>query len=110
MTGRIGTLENGIKGNEKELQRLRTEYLKAVKKMRLARRNNSELAFIFASKSFNQALRRMRYLRQFSEWKDRQSAVIAGKTAELKSRKRSLRRASVARTPCCRDKGRRNPP
>lgn len=90
MTGRIGTLENGIKGNEKELQRLRTEYLKAVKKMRLARRNNSELAFIFASKSFNQALRRMRYLRQFSEWKDRQSAVIAGKTTELKSQKEEL--------------------
>ena len=32
----------------------------------------------------------MRYLRQFSEWKDRQSAVIAGKTAELKSQKEEL--------------------
>ncbi len=50
----------------------------------------SGLAFVFASENFNQALRRMRYLRQFSRWKDRQSAAIDSKTSELKSQKESL--------------------
>lgn len=90
LTGQINSLESGIAGNEKELKRLREEYLKAVKKMRVARKNHSDLAFIFASESFNQALRRMRYLKQFSQWKDRQSAAIDGKTKELKQQKTEL--------------------
>ena len=90
LSGQISSLEKGISGNERELKRLRDEYLKAVKKMRVARKNNSDIAFIFASENFNQALRRMRYLRQFSEWKDRQSAAIAGKTEELKKQKGEL--------------------
>lgn len=90
LASRIGTIQTGIETNEKELERLRTEYLKAVKKMRLARKNNSDLAFIFASKSFHQALRRMRYLRQFSDWKDRQTAAIDGKTLELRQQKEEL--------------------
>lgn len=90
---RISGLEAGISTNEKELKRLKDEYLKAVKKMRLARRGNSTLAFIFASENFNQALRRMRYLRQFSEWKDRQSEVIGSKTKELKKQREGLAKA-----------------
>lgn len=74
LSGKISSLESGISGNEAELQKLRDEYLKAVKKMRSARKNRSALAFVFASDNFNQALRRMRYLRQFSEWRDRQTA------------------------------------
>lgn len=90
LTGKIDSLESDIASNEKELLKLRTEYLKAVKKMRVARKNNSDLAFIFASENFSQALRRMRYLRQFSSWKDRQSAAIGGKTKELKTQKELL--------------------
>ena len=90
LTGRISGLEKGISDNEKELQRLRDEYLKAVKKMRLARGGNSALSFIFSSDNFSQALRRMRYLRQFSEWKERQSGVIDSTTVKLRSQREDL--------------------
>lgn len=80
---RIGGLQGEISANEKELAKMRAEYLKAVKKMRTARKNTSALAFIFASENFNQAMRRIRYLRQFSQWKDRQTAAIKGKTDQL---------------------------
>jgi len=90
LTGQINSLESGISNNEKELSRLRDEYLKAVKKMRVAKKNNSDLAFIFASENFNQALRRMRYLKQFSRWKERQSAAINGKNKELKQQRTEL--------------------
>ena len=90
LNGEISTLQSAISTNEKELNRLREEYLKAVKKMRVARKQKSNLAFVFASENFNQALRRMRYLHQFSEWKDRQTAAIEGKTAELKKQQSAL--------------------
>ena len=89
---RITSLQTKISDNESHLANLRAQYLKAVKKMRATRRNASTLAFIFASESFNQALRRMRYLRQFSEWKDRQTEKIAAATSELKKQSTQLAR------------------
>lgn len=90
LDGQIGTLESEIGKNRSELDRLRAEYLKAVRKMRVARKNNSQLAFVFASKDFHQALRRMRYLRQFSRWKDRQSEAISTRTRALEDQGRQL--------------------
>lgn len=95
LNGRITGLEKNISDNEGELDKLRGEYLKAVKRMRTARRGNSALAFIFASENFNQALRRMRYLRQFSEWKDRQSAAIDSATMRLRGQKETLAKARI---------------
>lgn len=89
----ISQLEGSISKEEKELEGLRAEYLKAVKKMRVARKKNSDLAFIFASESFNEARRRMRYMREFSEWKDRRSGEILDKVETLKSQKSKLTQA-----------------
>lgn len=95
LTGKIGSLETGITKNESDLQKLRDEYLKAVKKMRVAQKNRSGLAFIFASDNFNQALRRMRYLKQFSAWKDRQSEAINQKISELRTQRDQLAQAKA---------------
>ena len=90
LNNRISKLEQDISSDEAELARLREEYLKAIKKMRVAGKNNSDLAFIFSSSSFNQAVRRMRYLKEFSEWKDRQSDAISSTIASLKKEKEGL--------------------
>lgn len=79
----ITAIGNEIIKNEAELKLMREEYLKAVKKMRLTKKNQSTLAFIFASENFNQAMRRIRYMRQFSDWKSRKSADIDEKIAQL---------------------------
>lgn len=89
----INGLETQITKNEKDLQSLRNEYLKAVKKMRLTRKNQSDLAFIFSSGSFNQAIRRVRYLKEFSKWKDRQVGEIQSKIIDLQSEKEALAKA-----------------
>ena len=86
----ISSLEKGIAKNEKDLETLRAEYLKAVKKMRTTRNNKSTLAFIFSAKSVHQATRRMRYLREFSEWRERQTGEINAKIADLKNQKEAL--------------------
>lgn len=90
LDNQITTLSGQIADNEKKLEQLRAEYLKAVKKMRTARGHSSTLAFIFSSDNFNQAMRRMRYLRQFSAWKDKQSAEINKKVALLTEQKKKL--------------------
>ncbi len=84
LNGQIGSLQGEISVGEKEVARMRQKYPEAVKKMRLKKGNRSALAFIFSSESFSQAMRRMRYLKQFSEWRDNQSALIAKKVGKLK--------------------------
>lgn len=94
----ITSLNGDIARNEKELQQMREEYLKAVKKMRLNRKNQSMLAFIFASDDFNQAMRRWRYLRQFSKWKERKSYEIDEKIMVLGKEKEQLAQAKESHT------------
>ncbi len=86
----IGGLQKNIADNEAKLEKLRKEYLKAVKKIRSKKKSNSNLAFIFSSGSFSQAMRRMRYLRQFAEWRDRQTGEIGKHVDALKKETQQL--------------------
>lgn len=92
---KIGGITGRIDKGEKDLARLRAEYLKAVKKMRIKKKQTSSLAFIFASKDFNEALRRMRYLRQFAAWRDKQSADIGKQIKALGYEKELLAQTRV---------------
>lgn len=91
----ISTLETSIDKEEKELEHLRGEYLKAVKKMRVAKKKSSELAFLFSAKNFNEAKRRMRYMKEFSAWKDKQSAEILSTVEALKANQQKLLQAKA---------------
>ena len=92
---KIGGITGRIDKGEKDLARLRAEYLKAVKKMRIKKKQTSSLAFIFASKDFNEALRRMRYLRQFAAWRDKQTADIGKQIKALGYEKELLAQTRV---------------
>ena len=89
----ITGLQKGIETNETELSRLREEYLKAIKKMRVTKKNKNMMAFLFSSKSMNEAMRRMRYLKEFSAWKSRQTDEINAKIIDLKHQKEALSKA-----------------
>lgn len=86
----ITRLESSIETHESDLGGLRDEYLKAVKKMRSARKRNSDLVFVFASKNMTEAGRRMRYLREFSDWRDRRSDEILNKVSILQHQRKGL--------------------
>ena len=94
---RIKNVEGEISREEMELSRLREEYLKAVKQMRIKKKSTSSLAFIFSSKDFSEAMRRMRYLKQFSEWRENRNAEINGKVRSLKSQKELLGRTKASK-------------
>ena len=91
----IGGLQKNIADNEAKLEKLRKEYLKAVKNIRSKKKSNSNLAFIFSSGSFSQAMRRMRYLRQFAEWRDRQTGEIGKHVDALKKETQQLAQSKV---------------
>ena len=86
----INVLEEDIKVQQNDLTLLREEYLKSVKKMRVARKRNSGLVFIFASKSLGEAKRRLRYMREFSAWRTRRNKEITGKINLLHDQRQQL--------------------
>lgn len=90
LSGKIGELESEISTKEENITRLREEYLKSVKKIRGKKKSKSMLAFIFSSGSFNQAVRRMRYLKQFSDWKEAKSAELKESVEKLKQQRDEL--------------------
>lgn len=79
-----------IENNNKELARLQENYLKAIKKIRSHRSPNNSLSFLLSSESFHQAYRRMRYLKEFSQWRERQSGEIKAIQAKLMQEKKQL--------------------
>lgn len=93
----IGRLNDSIAGLERHLQRLRDDYASAVRAMQSHRGSMNKLAFIFSSESFTQAYRRMRYLRQFSQWRDRRSEEIKEAHDNLSQRRAELARMHDAK-------------
>ncbi len=72
----IDSLTKEIDANEFRLALLRNNYLKAIKQLRMSKGKFNPLAFIFSSKNFSQAYRRLRYLQQFGRWRANKTAQI----------------------------------
>lgn len=90
LNSRIGTLEQQITEGKTQLASMRSRYFVAIKQMRLRQGSSSALAFIFSSSTFNQAMRRWRYLRQFAQWRRDQSAAITARVALLEKQQQEL--------------------
>ena len=75
---------------QKELDNKKTSYAKAIRNMGRQRNQYDELMFIFSAKSFDQSYRRMRYLKDYSNWRKRQAGEIVAKRQELDARQLQL--------------------
>lgn len=72
----IGITTDSIKILEKNLDSMRAAYIKALKQMQPHAGEMSMVTFIFSSKNFSEAYRRIRYLQQFSDWRNRKTSEI----------------------------------
>ncbi|MCJ8165629.1 peptidoglycan DD-metalloendopeptidase family protein [Pontibacter sp. E15-1] len=86
--GIVGALQN-------DLERLKKEYATMVYAASKTANSYNKLMFLFAADSFNQLVRRMRYLQQYSESRKKQveqidkvQAVLTGQLTILESKKR----------------------
>lgn len=72
-----------INNGQKTLSSLRARYVAVIKKMRVARKRAHPLAYIFASKNFYQAWRRLRYLQKFNDWRAAREKEINAEIEQL---------------------------
>lgn len=94
---RIRRLNDSITTGEKHLESLRQNYAQAVRKMRTRTTAFDQLMFLFSSSSFHEAYRRMRYLRQFAKWRDKQVEEIHLEMQNLERRKTDMLMLKEAR-------------
>ena len=83
-----------IKSLEQQLQELKDEYAKMIYFAYKNRSSYNTILFIFSSKDFNQAYKRLKYMQQYSEYRKQQAEMIimtqnklSQKVSELKVKK-----------------------
>lgn len=79
----IKKLENEIKENliitsslERDLEKIKSEYAKLIVNAYKNRSSNDVRMYLFASKSFNQAYKRIKYIQQFTAYRKQQVKLI----------------------------------
>ena len=87
---KIMLITDSMKASEARLATLRSNYAAAVRKMQRNLSSADRLSFILSSSSLHEAWRRMRYLKQFSKWRDRQAEQIHEEIIAMDRRKRDV--------------------
>ncbi|WP_460891221.1 murein hydrolase activator EnvC family protein [Rufibacter soli] len=72
----LRTTEEKVADTQTDLERLKKEYARLIYAASKTANSYNKLMFLFASDSFNQMMRRMRYLRHYTEARKEQAAAI----------------------------------
>jgi len=87
LDGQIGNLSDTIYRLTSTLSNLKAEYAKLINSTFKNRNAYSRLMFIFSSKNFNQAYKRLKYLQQYTAYRKAQAQAIKN-TQQLLGRKK----------------------
>lgn len=80
---------------EAELKDKQKNYAKAVDGILENRQSENKILFVLSGKSLTESYRRLRYLRDYSEWRKSQADEIKEKSAKLKERKVALNKTKA---------------
>lgn len=83
-------VEGEIKVQEANLALKQENYATAIKGMLRKKQNSNRLVFILSGKSFGESLRRLRYMRDYSDWRNEQAEEIKKEKEELLQKKQIL--------------------
>lgn len=86
----IRSAEQAIAQGEERLALMRSQYINAVKRMRSVKKRLNPLAYIFSSKDFYQAMRRLRYLNKFNAWRRKRETMIKKELEALQEQRARL--------------------
>ncbi|MDO4994759.1 MAG: peptidoglycan DD-metalloendopeptidase family protein [Bacteroidales bacterium] len=102
LSGEIKGLEQQIDTLERELDRLQREladkkqkYARAMVYMQRHKSVQEKLMFVFSARNFEQLVRRMRYVREYSTFQRVQGEMIKEKAAEVKRKQNELLNAKT---------------
>lgn len=94
----IASINNSIVANqkrisvlEKKLEKLKDEYAQMIRAAQQNRNDITRLMYIFGSEDFNQAMRRMRYFRQYSRYRHDQTEMIKSTQDSIAHKNEELR-------------------
>ncbi len=73
-----------IKKLNAELEQIKKEYAQMIRQSYNSRSRENKLYFLFSAESFQQAFKRMQYLKQFAKYRKKQAEEIEKKKEELK--------------------------
>ena len=88
-------LTKDISELEKDLELKKTKYGEAMKSIYSKRSGIDEVVFVLSAQNFTQTWRRMRYLKEYSDWRKRQANEIMIKQTLLAEKKSSLEKKRV---------------
>lgn len=91
----IDKINNDIDTLQKQVEKLKADYAKMIQQAYKSQNQYSRLMFILSSKDFNQALKRLEYLKQYSEYRRRQVEEIAKKQNDLNKKIADLNRQRI---------------
>jgi septal ring factor EnvC (AmiA/AmiB activator) len=80
----VKTNSKKIKALEKDLQILKDDYAEMIYKSYKGKSLQSRMMFVFSSKSFNQAYKRLKYMKQYTTYRKKQGEEIIVKTDIIK--------------------------
>lgn len=75
---------------EKELGEKRTNYGKSMQSLYKRHNSQDKLLYILSADNFARSMRRMRYLREYSDWQKRQATEIIDKQTEINLKRQEL--------------------
>lgn len=80
---RAAILEDSVSALTASVERTDSSYCNSLRALRRQRQTASPLAFVFASRTFHQAVSRIRYLRQLSRWNEAEGERLRRKRERL---------------------------
>ncbi|MCM8569601.1 peptidoglycan DD-metalloendopeptidase family protein [Gramella jeungdoensis] len=85
LTREINTNTNKIGQLRKELEKLKEDYARMIRRSYKSKSQQSRIMFLLSSKSFLQAYKRLQYMKQYTEYRKQQGDEIKANTAELQA-------------------------
>lgn len=90
LTSKINENTNKIDKLRKDLEILKKEYANLIVKSYQSRSNQNRIMFLLSSENFRQAFKRVQYMQQISDYRQKQGELIEIQTKELKDLNTSL--------------------
>lgn len=90
LSSQIVGLQDIIMGMENDLDQLREEYAQMIYASYKTQKNFNEASYLFTSKTYNQLMQRINYLKQFTEARKKQVKKIESVKALLEKQRESL--------------------
>lgn len=93
----LKSIEAQIRTLQAELERRREHYAKALQMMTNKNTFENKLMFLLSAESFNQMVRRMRYLREYSNFQQKQGEQLIAQQQDLENKRIELEQTREAK-------------